>query len=319
MTETITGSQLFDKLTYFIKFMYQKKSNIILIGMPGSGKSTIGVILAKALAMEFVDTDILIQTEEQRTLQEIIDNQGHMVLRTIEADVLLGINCRHHVIATGGSAPYSDSAMRHLKQNGTTVFLHTDLPALEFRVQNYETRGLAKRPEQSFQDLFDERSILYTKYGDITVETSSLTQDQVCDEILAQLNRPSRKPLTSRLQKELNTIRAMVKLFCKDHHKPGDRICNECSELISYAGERLRNCPCGENKSTCGKCAIHCYNKDMQKKVVDIMRYAGPRMAWKHPVMAIQHFIYSRKKPVVLPSGSGKNSVQNRKNQQQKK
>ncbi|MBW2659601.1 MAG: nitrous oxide-stimulated promoter family protein [Deltaproteobacteria bacterium] len=292
-----------------MKSIQQKKSNIILIGMPGSGKSTIGVILAKALAMEFVDTDILIQTEEQRTLQEIIDSEGHMALRRIEENVLLEVDCENHVIATGGSAPYSDAAMRHLKQNGVSIFLHTDLPALKSRVRNYETRGLAKRPDQSFQDLFDERSILYTKYGNITIETSSLTQDQVCEEILMEFKQPSEIPFPLRLQKEFNTIKTMVKLFCKDHHQPEDQICEECSELVNYAGERLRNCPFHDNKSTCGKCSIHCYRKDMQEKIIAIMRYAGPRMAWKHPVIALQHFINSRKKSPVLPSQSGKSTV----------
>jgi shikimate kinase len=286
--------------------MHQKKTNIILIGMPGSGKSTIGVILAKALAMEFVDTDILIQMEEKKTLQEIIDVQGHMALRRIEENVLLKINCENHIIATGGSAPYSAPAMNHLKENGLTVFLHTDLHALKSRVQNYETRGLAKRPEQSFQDLFDERSILYTKYGDITVETSTLTQDQVCDEIMEKISRLSPLHLPHRLQKEFNTIRTMVKLFCKDHHQSKESICDECAELVAYAKERLHGCPFGENKATCGQCTIHCYKKDMQKKVIDIMRYAGPRMAWKHPVLAIQHFFDSKQKPPVLPSASGK-------------
>ena len=293
-----------------MKSIQRKKSNIILIGMPGSGKSTIGVILAKALAMEFVDTDILIQTEEQKTLQEIIDSQGHMALRRIEEDVLLSVDCENHIIATGGSAPYSDAAMRHLKQNGISIFLHTDLPALKARVHNYETRGLAKRPDQSFQDLFDERSILYTKYGDITIETSSLTQDQVCDMILMELERPAQIPLTLRLQKEFTTIKTMVKLFCRDHHQPEDKICEECSNLIDYAAERLRNCPFHDNKSTCGTCSVHCYRKDMRQKVIGVMRYAGPRMAWKHPVMAIHHFMKSRKKSPVFPAQSGKSTAQ---------
>ncbi len=164
------------------------KSNIILIGMPGSGKSTVGVILAKMLAKRYLDTDILLQNIEKRSLQDIVDTEGPMALREIEEKVLLGIHCRNHIIATGGSAAYSEPAMRHLQEDGIVVFLHADLPALKQRIHNYETRGLAKRPDQSFQDLFEERLVLYEKYADITVRSSNLSQDQVCDVIAGQLS-----------------------------------------------------------------------------------------------------------------------------------
>lgn len=164
------------------------KSNIILIGMPGSGKSTVGVILAKMLGLSYLDTDILIQNEERRTLQQIVDSDGHMVLRDIEERVLLTVNCDDHVIATGGSAAYSDAAMNHLKKNGVVVFLQANLQALRDRIHNYETRGLAKAPGQSFQDLFDERLRLYNKYCDFSIESSNLTQDQVCDQLVSQLH-----------------------------------------------------------------------------------------------------------------------------------
>ena len=164
-----------------------EKSNIILIGMPGSGKSTVGVILAKMLAKRYLDPDILLQNIEKRSLQDIVDTEGHMVLREIEQRVLLNIHCRNHIVATGGSAAYSEPAMLHLKEDGIMVFLHADLPALDQRIHNYQTRGLAKRPDQSFQDLFEERLVLYEKYADIRVESSLLTQDQVCDAIAQQL------------------------------------------------------------------------------------------------------------------------------------
>ncbi|TKB27639.1 shikimate kinase [Desulfopila sp. IMCC35006] len=167
--------------------MSKEKSNIILIGMPGSGKSTVGVILAKMLAKRYLDTDILIQNIEKRSLQDIVDKEGHMALREIEQRVLLGVHCRNHIVSTGGSAAYSEPAMMHLKRDGIIVFLDADLPALEQRIHNYQTRGLAKRPEQSFQDLFNERLALYEKYADITVESSTLTQDQVCDAIVDRL------------------------------------------------------------------------------------------------------------------------------------
>ncbi len=164
-----------------------KKSNIVLIGMPGSGKSTVGVILAKMLAKRFLDTDILLQNIARRSLQDIVDKDGHMALREVEQNVLLNIRCRNHIIATGGSAAYSESAMMHLRKEGFIVFLHADLPALKKRIHNYETRGLAKRPDQSFQDLFEERLVLYEKFADITVRSSDLTQDQVCEAIVEQL------------------------------------------------------------------------------------------------------------------------------------
>ena len=167
--------------------MKKEKSNIILIGMPGTGKSTVGVILAKMIAKRYLDTDILLQNIEKRSLQDIVDKEGHMALREVEQRVLLGIQCRNHIVATGGSAAYGESAMLHLKSIGIIVFLHADLPTLNRRIHNYETRGLAKRPDQSFQDLFDERLVLYEKYADITVQSSNLTQDQVCDAIVGQL------------------------------------------------------------------------------------------------------------------------------------
>ncbi len=160
-----------------------KKTNIVLIGMPGSGKSTVGIILAKILAMEFVDTDILIQNREKTTLQEIVNTHGHIKLREIEEEVLLDVNLENHVIATGGSAPYSEPAMNHLKKQGVVIFLNASLDTLRARIHNYENRGLAKRKDQSFQDLFEERLSLYTKHNDIAVENNNKTQEDVCYEI----------------------------------------------------------------------------------------------------------------------------------------
>lgn len=155
--------------------------------MPGSGKSTVGIILAKIMAMDFVDTDILIQHRENKTLQEIVNAHGHMVLREIEEDVLLNVNLQNHIIATGGSAAYSKPAMLHLKENGIIVFLHANLDTLKSRITNYENRGLAKREDQSFQDLFDERYSLYTRYADMVIDSNGTTQEEVCSDIMNQL------------------------------------------------------------------------------------------------------------------------------------
>lgn len=169
--------------------MTQSKSNIILIGMPGSGKSTVGVILAKLTGRDFIDTDILIQTAVGRTLQDIVDKEGHMALRRIEEDILLGIACHGHVVATGGSAAYSDRAMNHLRSDGVIVFLYVDINTLESRVIDFATRGLAKRPDQTFADLFAERVSLYAKYADITVSCAGLSHEEVCTKVLDELHQ----------------------------------------------------------------------------------------------------------------------------------
>ena len=167
--------------------MERISSNIVLIGMPGSGKSTVGVILAKRTSMDFIDTDILIQRLEGRSLQEIVDTQGHMALRKIEEQVLLGLDCSNHVIATGGSAVYSPAAMEHLKGSGVFVFLDVDLATLILRIHDYDTRGLAKRADQTIEDLFEERLGLYVRYADVVVKGGGLTQEEVCAAIMRQM------------------------------------------------------------------------------------------------------------------------------------
>lgn len=167
--------------------MTDERSNIVLIGMPGSGKSTVGVMLAKLTARNFVDTDVLIQTALRRTLQDIVDRDGYLALRRIEENVLLELDCRNHVIATGGSAVYSQPAMTHLKSAGIAVFLNVDLRTLKSRVQDYETRGLAKRPDQGLGDLFRERFALYETYADITIDCIGRTHEEVCAQIIKEL------------------------------------------------------------------------------------------------------------------------------------
>ena len=163
------------------------KSNLVLIGMPGSGKSTVGVILAKRSSHDFIDTDVLIQSVEHRSLQAIMDAEGYLKLRDIEARVLQTLNVENHIISTGGSAVYSDAAMRHLKKNGTAIYLDVSLDTLRSRITDYETRGIAKRPEQSFDELFEERTRLYRKYADLVVKGDGMSQDAVCKHIFAEL------------------------------------------------------------------------------------------------------------------------------------
>lgn len=159
-------------------------NSLILIGMPGSGKSTLGARLAKTLMKGFIDTDKLIEQQHQQTLQDIVDQQGYLALRQVEESVLLGINCTDHIIATGGSAVYSPSAMEHLGHLGLIIFLDTPLTELEQRIRNMNSRGLAKQPEQSFAELFDERHPLYLRYADIRIDCRNKTQQQILDEII---------------------------------------------------------------------------------------------------------------------------------------
>ncbi|HTH93710.1 MAG TPA: shikimate kinase [Rhodocyclaceae bacterium] len=165
--------------------MKQRISNLVLIGMPGAGKSTVGVMLAEKTNRHFVDTDALIEKAQGRSLQDIVDKDGYLELRRIEETALLEISVQDHVISTGGSAVYSSAAMDHLKIGATAVFLDVSLETLEERIPNFSTRGLAKRPNQSFSELFEERNGLYRKFADVTVKCDGLTADEVCDRIIA--------------------------------------------------------------------------------------------------------------------------------------
>ena len=152
--------------------------------MPGAGKSTIGVILANKLGLGFIDTDVLIQTSQQKPLQQIIDESGHLDLRAIEEKGILGIDVRNHVIATGGSSVYSEKAMAHLLSRSKIIFLEVSFEEIKKRIRNFETRGIAKAKNQTFKDLFQERQILYKKYADITIGCNELGREEVAAQIV---------------------------------------------------------------------------------------------------------------------------------------
>jgi shikimate kinase len=165
--------------------MSTSHKSIALIGMPGSGKSTIGVLLAKELAFHFIDTDLLIQERAGDTLQHIIDTQGADILRRFEEDALLSTSAHRHVISTGGSAVYSAAGMAHLDNVATLVYLQTSVPELLQRVRNFEQRGIIRRPGQTMDELLAERERLYQTHARITICTDGLRPDDVVTRVIA--------------------------------------------------------------------------------------------------------------------------------------
>jgi len=161
------------------------KKNVILIGMPGAGKSTVAVLLAKRLGVAFLDTDILIQTGEGCYLQEIITDRGLDEFRRIEERYLLTVPPDCGVVATGGSAVYSERAMAHLKSLGPVVYLKIGLVLLKNRLGNLDERGVLRMPGQTIDMLYEQRIPLYQRHADIIVSTAGVTPDQVVTAIMS--------------------------------------------------------------------------------------------------------------------------------------
>ena len=153
--------------------------NIVLIGMPGVGKSSIGVLLAKFLGYAFLDTDLLIQVGEGKTLQQLIQKHEISGFCDLEERYILAVDVSCHVIATGGSVVYGKAAMRHLKANGIVVHLDLSPDALTKRLDDLDARGVAIAPGRDLSNLYAERQPLYLRYADQTVATDGLTQDAI--------------------------------------------------------------------------------------------------------------------------------------------
>ena len=164
-----------------------KKDNIILIGMPASGKSTVGVILAKILGYNFVDADIVIQEKEGRKLSEIIETEGVDGFIDIENRINTGIEVEKTVIATGGSVVYGKEAMAHYKNIGRVVYLKVGMDVLTKRLNDVKQRGVVMKDGQSLVSLYNERSTLYEKYADITIDEKNNIMEEVVADLLASL------------------------------------------------------------------------------------------------------------------------------------
>ena len=160
--------------------------------MPGAGKSTVGVLLAKYLGLRFVDTDILIQERAGRRLQQILDDEGYRQLRRLEEEAILGLDARGAVIATGGSAVYSERAMRHLAGGGVRVYLKASCELLVSRIDDYERRGIANPGGQRFEDIYRERTPLYERFADTVVEVDEGAHEAVARAVIAAVQ--NRRP-----------------------------------------------------------------------------------------------------------------------------
>ena len=163
------------------------KNNIVLIGMPGVGKSTIGVILAKVLGYQFLDADLLIQQQEGKLLKDIIAEVGTEGFIQVENRVNASIDCTRTIIATGGSVIYGQEAMAHLKEIGTVVYLEVPFSILEKRLSDIKGRGVVLKDGQTLYDLFMERTPLYEKYADVRVSEEGLNVEETVDLLVNKL------------------------------------------------------------------------------------------------------------------------------------
>lgn len=164
-----------------------KKNNIVLIGMPGVGKSTVGVILAKVLGFQFMDADLVIQEQEGKLLKDIIEEVGTEGFIQVENRVNASIECDRTIIATGGSVIYGQEAMEHLKEIGTVIYLEVPFSTLEKRLSDIKGRGVVLKDGQTLYDLFLERTPLYEKYADVRISEDGLGVEETVDLLVNKL------------------------------------------------------------------------------------------------------------------------------------
>ena len=164
-----------------------KKNNIVLIGMPASGKSTVGVILAKVLGKKFIDTDLVIQLREDALLADIIKEKGVEGFMKSEEEAILSVGENNTVIATGGSAVYGEKAMEHLRENGTVIYLKVEKDELFKRLKNIKERGVVLKPNETLEEMYDNRSVLYEKYADIIIEERECMIEETIEKIQNEL------------------------------------------------------------------------------------------------------------------------------------
>lgn len=160
------------------------KNNFIFIGMPASGKSTIGVVTAKRLGYQFIDTDLLIQKREGKLLWEIIEEKGTDGFLKIEDEVNASVEAEKAVIAPGGSVVYCENAMKHYKSIGMIVYLHVPYAAIEARIQNARNRGVVLKDGQTLRDLYEERCRLFEQYADIRINEDGLSMEETVTRVL---------------------------------------------------------------------------------------------------------------------------------------
>lgn len=158
--------------------------NIIFIGMPASGKSTVGVIVAKRLGYDFIDTDLLIQKQEKKLLKEIIAEVGNEGFLQIENQVNREVVAEKAVISPGGSVVYCEEAMQHFKEIGTIVYLKTSYESIDRRIQNAKNRGVVLKEGQTLKDLYEERRVLFEKYADVTISEEGKDLENTIDAVL---------------------------------------------------------------------------------------------------------------------------------------
>lgn len=164
-------------------------NNIIFIGMPASGKSTIGVVVAKRIGYEYIDPDLLIQKKEGRLLHEIISGEGLEKFLEIEDRVNAGVKADGAVISPGGSVVYCKNAMKHYKETGTVVYLQASYDVIESRIGDVKKRGVALKDDQTLYDLYEERRALFERYADITVCEDGLTLDETIEKVVKAIKK----------------------------------------------------------------------------------------------------------------------------------